>query len=219
MNITTSTTIPTTSGAPIAAATSTTGQVENFVLSVHVPGSPGRSGVLIDNPTDYPHMALISKGFQNFGKEIPTFMDSGMSNTMFVSREMFTEYMLTASWVGDSAKSVDRGFKIVSEGNVIQQYCVNGKECTVTYTCALHIPALNANLISISAFDRAGLTTTFSNGQGIIQRTDGTVVLAGKNVNGMYILETINDILLTMNSMSQPTSLKQWHCQLTHCSL
>jgi GAG-pre-integrase domain len=86
------------------------------------------------------------------------------------------------------------------------------------YTCALHTPALNANLISISSFDRAGLTTTFANGHGIMQKSDGTLVLAGKHVNGMYLLETIDNIPLTMNSMSQPTSLEQWHCWLTHCS-
>ena len=34
----------------------------------------------------------------------------------------------------------------------------------------------------------------------------------------MYILETTDDIPLTMSSMSQPTSLEQWHYQLTHCS-
>ena len=78
-------------------------------------------------------------------------MDSGASNMMFVSREMFIEYTLIASQVGDSAKAVDGGFKIVGEGSVIQWYQVDGKECTVTYTRALHTPALNANLISISA--------------------------------------------------------------------
>ena len=35
----------------------------------------------------------------------------------------------------------------------------------------------------------------------------------------MYLLETIDDIPLTINSILQPTSLEQWHCQLTHCSL
>ena len=113
---------------------------------------------------------------------------------------------------------MDGEFEIVGEGSVIQQYQVDGKECTVTYTCALHTPALNTNLISISAFDGAGLTTTFSNGQGIIHKADGTIILAGKNVNGMYILEPINDIPLSMNSISQLTSLEQWHHHLTHCS-
>jgi len=217
-NVTTATPATTTSSTPTTAAISTTTQNNNFVLSVRVPGTPGRSGVLIDDPVNYPPMALISKGFQIFGKEIPTFMDSGASDTMFVSREMFNEYTPITSRIGDSAKAVGGGFEIVGEGNVIQRYQVNGDERTVTYTRALHTPSLNANLISISAFDKAGLTTTFGNGQGIIRKADGTVVLAGKNVNGMYILETVDNNPLAMSSISQPTSLEQWHRRLTHCS-
>jgi hypothetical protein len=34
---------------------------------------------------------------------------------------------------------------------------VDGKEKKITFTRALHTPTLNANLISISAFDKAGL--------------------------------------------------------------
>jgi GAG-pre-integrase domain len=137
---------------------------------------------------------------------------------MFVSKEMFTGYTPTASQVGDSAKAVDGGFKIVGEGNVIQRYKLNDKECSVTYTCAVHTPTLNVNLLSISAFDRAELATMFSNGQGVVQKADETTVIAGKNVNSMYILETIDNVPITMNSMSKPTSLEQWHHQFTHCS-
>ena len=205
-----------------ATTTTTPGQTEHFVLSARVPDNPGRSGVLIEPPTDYPPMALISKGFQSFGKgEIPTFMDSGASDTMFVSRDAFIEYKPTASRVGDSAKATDGTFEIVGEGNVSQRYKVDGREREITYTRALHTPTLNANLISVSAFDKAGLTTTFGNGQGIIRQADGTVVLAGKNVNGMYVLETVNntpDIHLAMTSLSQPAPLEQWHRRLTHCS-
>ena len=163
-------------------------------------------------------MGLISKGFQNFGKEIPTFMDSGASDTMFVSRAMFNKYTPIESRVRDSAKAIGGGFEIVGEGTVVQRYQVDGKDCKVTYTHALHTPSLNTNLISINTFDRAGLTTTFSNGQGTIRKADGMVVLAGRNVNGMYILETIDDIPIAMSSLSQPTSLEQWHHRLTHCN-
>jgi hypothetical protein len=204
-----STLTPVASGTPATAAISATKQVENFILSAHIPDTPGQSGILIDIPASYPSMVLISKGFQNFGKEIPTFIDSGASDTMFV---MFTECKPTVSRVGDSAKAVDGGFKILSEGNVVQRYQVNGKECSITYTRTLHTPALNANLISISSFDRAGFTTTFTNGQGIIRKSDESPVLAGKHVNSMYLLETIDNIPFTINSMSQPTSLEQWHC-------
>ena len=47
-------------------------------------------------------------------------MDSGVSNTMFVSRDVFTEYKLVAPQRGDSAKAEDGGFEVVSEGNVVQ---------------------------------------------------------------------------------------------------
>ncbi len=61
----------------------------------------------------------------------------------------------------------------------------NEKE--ITYTLALHTPTLSANLITISAFDKAGLTTTFEGGCGVIRKKDGTVVLTGWGEKGMYI--------------------------------
>jgi hypothetical protein len=202
------------------AGTTNPEKSEHFVLSARVPSTPGQSGVLIGDSIN-PCLALISKGFQGFEKgRIPTFMDSGASDTMFVSRDSFTEYK-PASRVGDSAKATGGNFEIIGEGNVIQRYKVDGKERDVTYTRALHTPTLNANLVSVSALDRAGLTTTFGNGQGITKKADGTVVLAGKGVNGMYLLETIDTtppLAMSSNSLSQPASLEQWHRRLSHCS-
>ena len=59
---------------------------------------PGQSSILIDDPIDYTHIALISKGFQSFRKGgIPTFLDSGASDTMFVLKEAFEEYKVIDS--------------------------------------------------------------------------------------------------------------------------
>jgi Reverse transcriptase (RNA-dependent DNA polymerase)/GAG-pre-integrase domain/gag-polypeptide of LTR copia-type len=226
----------TVNAATTTANTSTTpGQTatitEHIVLSARVPCTPGRSGVIIDGviPTtpgsliDHHSTILISKTFQSFGKGgIPTFLDSGASDTMFVCRDDFTEYRAVTPRMGDSAKAIDGSFEIVGEGNVAQRYRVNGKERDVTYTHALHAPALNANLISVSALDKAGITTTFGNGQGIARKSDGTIVLTGINVNGMYVLETVGNPhrkpLVAMGSLSLPTSLEQWHRRLAHCS-
>ena len=217
-NVTTSN--PTVPSTPTPTTTSTAGQTEHFVLLAQVPASPGRSGVAIDSPSDgdgpeFPHKALISKGFQKFEKgKIPTFLDSGASDTMFVSRGAFTEYKPVTSRVGDSAKAKDGSFEIIGEGNVVQRYMVNGKERKITYTHALHTPTLNANLVSVSALDKAGLVTTFGNGKGVTCTEDGTIVLTSRNVNGMYLLETIEGPLhtpLALNSLSQTTSLEQWH--------
>src|SRR5271168_2489955 len=191
-------------------------QANHFVLSARVPATPGRSGVIVDDQIIPSPVTLISKGFQRFGRgKIPTFMDSGASDTMFVSRDAFTNYKPSSSRIGDSAKATDGSFEIIGEGNVVQRYIVDGKEKNITYTRALHTPTLNANLVSISALDRAGITTTFGNGKGIARKADGMVVLTGNNVNGMYLIETfdtsaIPDTTTAMTSTSHPTSLEQW---------
>lgn len=64
-------------------------------------------------------MVLISQGFQTFQKgKIPTFMDSGASDTMFISRDNFTSYKSITPHLGDSAKAENGNFEIVGEGNV-----------------------------------------------------------------------------------------------------
>ena len=76
------------------------------------------------------------------------------------------------------------------------------------------MPTLNANLVSVSALDNAGLTIMFRGGKGVVRKEDGTIVLTGRNINRMYLLETLDnspDVSLAMSSLSQPTSLEQWH--------
>jgi hypothetical protein len=84
-------------------------------------------------------MVLISKGFQVFGKgKVPTFLDSGASDTMFVLKEDFTKYMPVNSWIGDSVKATVGDFEIVGEGNVEQHYLIDGKEHKITlHPCPL----------------------------------------------------------------------------------
>ncbi len=95
----------------------------------------------------------------------PIITDSGASDTMFVSKDDFVTYKPLPPHSGDSAKAVDGGFEIIGEGTVVKHYLVDGKEKKLTYTCAIHTPTLNANLISVSAFDKAGLTVTFGGGK------------------------------------------------------
>ena len=148
-------------------------------------------------------------------------MDSGASDTMFVSKDEFSEYKPITPRAGDSAKAVDGNFEIVGEGNMTQWYKVEGRDRNITYTNALHAPALNTNLVSVGALDKAGITTTFGGGKGIARTSDGTIVLDGTNINGMYILEAVDDApnqTLAMTSSTQPATLEQWHRRLAHCS-
>ena len=209
------------------AALSTHEEAEHFMLLVTVPDAPGISGVILDDfilLAEDSTMAFISKSFQSFqGGKIPTFMDSGASNTMFVSRDTFIDYKPTAPQTGDSAKAEDGNFDIVGEGRVVQHYLVDRKAKNITYTCALHTPTLNANLISVSAFDKAGLTTTFSGGHRIIRKPDGTVVLTAHLDKGLYVVDPIDGakvmtVPIVMGSLSKSISLEQWHCRFSHCS-
>src|SRR6202522_1973792 len=112
----------------------TTSRPEHFVLSAIIPNSPGQSRILID---DSPRV-LISQRFQNFQKgKVPTFMDSGASDTMFVSRNAFSDYKPVTPRKGDSAKAENGSFEIVGEGHVVQRYQVDGRERDITYTRAL----------------------------------------------------------------------------------
>ena len=70
---------------------------------------------------------------------------------------------------------------------------MDSKEHKITFTCALHTLLLNANLILISAPDRAGLTTVFGNGKSITRKADGTVILRENNVNRMYLLKPVSN--------------------------
>ena len=237
-NTTNSTPNPPTNTNTLTPSTdkSVNSTTEHYALSALITNTPGQSGVLIDDDEDpiivspdysdksinSPSRSLISRAFMSFKQgDVPTFMDSGASDTMFVSKEAFTEYKPIAPRVGDSAKAVDGGFEIVGEGSVVQKYRVDGKEKSITYTRALHTPTLNANLISVGALDKAGLTVTFGQGKGIARKANGTVVLAGTNVDGMYLLDPINTKRqpIAMKSLSQSIPLEQWHRRLTHCSL
>jgi transposase InsO family protein len=213
---------------------STNPTCEHFALSASIRNTPGQSGVLFDddddpiivppngdNPIHVPSRSLISRAFMSFKQDsVPTFMDSGASDTMFVSKDSFTDYRPIEPRVGDSAKAIDGGFEIVGEGSVIQKYRVDGKEKSVTYTRALHTPTLNANLISVGALDKAGLTVTFGQGKGVARKANGTVVLAGTNVDGMYLLDPVDNSRkpVAMKSLSNSISLEQWHRRLAHCS-
>jgi hypothetical protein len=203
-------------------------QVEHHALSARLPNTPGQSGILIDeapdlDPINYSSTALITKAYRGSDKGgALTYMDSGASDTMFISRDSFSDYKSIEPRLGDSAKAVDGGFEIIGEGSVVQRYQVDGKEKNITYTRALHAPSLSANLVSVSSLDAAGLTTTFGQGRGVTRKPDGTVVLAGRMTNGMYILDPIDTNSLNtttaMTSLSQSTPLEQWHRRFTHCS-
>lgn len=166
-NSTMSTTTITNPSTYVSMSSTTTKPSNHFILSAKTLTTPGQSAILIEGPSnDYPHMAFISKGSQNFGKgKIPTFPDSGASNIMFVWKEAFIAYKLVDMRIGDFAKAKDGNFDIIGEGNVIQRYIIDRKENKFTYICAFHTPMLNANLVFISTLDMQALQPLLAMGE------------------------------------------------------
>ena len=121
-NVTTSTSASTTVPPTPNTSTQTPVQNEHFVLAAQDLITPGQSGVLIDDLTDLPPKALVTKGFKGFQKgKTLTFMDSGASDTMFISKDSFVGYQ-PVSQIGESAKVTGRDFEIIGEGDVTQCY-------------------------------------------------------------------------------------------------
>ena len=64
----------------------------------------------------------------------------------------------------------------------------------------------------MSVFDKAGLTVTFEGEQGVITKRDGGIVLTGRLMKGMYIVDELDDVPgahLGVSSLSQPFPLEQ----------
>src|SRR6266545_7042362 len=77
------------------AVSSNQNNIEHFVLSAVVPDTLGNSGVIVDNDDVNAEAtkACVSKNFQTFNAgKVPTFIDSGASDTMFVSKIDFDNY-------------------------------------------------------------------------------------------------------------------------------
>ncbi len=144
-------------------------------------------------------------------------MDSGTSDYFFRNREDFTDYTPVAFRMGSSAVEGKGTFEILGQGTATKTFRLNGKDVKLTFKNVLHSPSLVANLISISALDKAGLSTVFSNSCAIICNNSGNEVFTGSGSEGMYILDTA-PIPQAMSSHSLPTSLCDWHRCFVHMS-
>ncbi|PBK96026.1 hypothetical protein ARMGADRAFT_1077541 [Armillaria gallica] len=107
-----------------------------------------------------------------------TFMDSGTSNYFFRNREDFVEYTPVAFHTGSSAIEGKGTFEILGQGTATKTFRLDGKDIKLTFKNALHSPSLAANLISVSALDKAGLSTVFSNGGATVHDRSGKEVFA-----------------------------------------
>ncbi len=139
-------------------------------------------------PADRAFVTTMFEG-QNLSVML-TFMDSGASDFFFKNEEDFTDYMPCAFHMGTSAVETTGQFDILGKGTATNMFVSDGKAVKLTFKNALHSPSLAANLISISALDKAGLSTVFTDGKAVVKDKSGHELFVGCGSEGMYVLES-----------------------------
>lgn len=113
-----------------------------------------------------------------------TLLDSGASNHMFRDAQMFNEMWDYVANI-ETAKEGEM-MRTRRAGNVNLR---TNKNFNVHLYNALFVPNLNFNIVSVSRIESTGKAVLFRNGGVEILDNDGTVILTGKRVNGLYILD------------------------------
>jgi hypothetical protein len=114
-------------------------------------------------------------------------------------------------------------------GEVRRTFTFNGRRTHLTFKAAVHTPDLSANLISISKFDDLGFYTTFGGGKVVFLDTTKNVMMEGRRVGGMYLLNmgtspvaagiNNNTVAMSARSHEKPVGLDTWHRRLGHAGI
>ena len=141
-------------------------------------------------------------------------IDSGASAHMTYRRALFTKYTTIQSFdveLGDKHKAL-----AVGKGTVALDLLVKGRAVKCILADVLHVPELGYNLISVSAMDEKGTTTSFNNGQCRITK-NGRLLAQGFRNKGLYLLSLAQtDRTIATAATANAASLQLWHARLGH---
>jgi hypothetical protein len=145
-------------------------------------------------------------------------VDSGCTDHCFGNRVAFESYQPFENREGTGVEGST--FRISGTG-VVRKSTVLGGVKRVFNIDTLHTPDLSSNLISVSKLDEKGFTTTFSRGTAIIADPAGAAIMEAKLVNGMYVVELIDEgvhalATSTPRSRDVPVDKNTWHRRLGH---
>ncbi|KAK0224225.1 hypothetical protein IW262DRAFT_1459279 [Armillaria fumosa] len=124
--------------------------------------------------------AFVTTTFEGHTPAITlTFIDSGASDYFFRNCNNFMEYMPVAFHTGLLAVEGKGTFNILGQSTATKVFRLNGRDVKLMFKNALQLPSLATNLISISALDKAGLSTVFSDGHAVVCDKSGKEIFAG----------------------------------------
>ena len=136
------------------------------------------------------------------------FIDSGCSNHMTYDKSLFSSYSLghhLSVQLGNNNTA-----KVVGSGNITLPIQVRGKELKCKLSNVLHVPELGYQLLSVPAFDKSGLRTSFYSRRCCIEK-DTSLLATGTMQGNLYRLDTI-----TQRTALVACKLELWHKRLAH---
>ncbi len=107
--------------------------------------------------------------------------------------------------------------EILGRGTMSKTFVSEGKHIKLTFKNVLHSPFLAANLISISALDKAGLSMIFADEKAVVKDKSGSEIFVGCGSEEMYVLESV-PTPQAMSSRATAVPLSEWHRCFVHMS-
>ena len=170
----------------------------------------------------------VTRVFLTMPTQSRTYADSGTTDHCFANREDFTTYLTyNPPHTGHTANK-DGTFRILGVDKVKCTFTYNGRRTHFTFKAAVHTPDLSANLISVSKFDDLGFYTTFGGGKVIFLDMSKQVMMEGRRVGGMYLLDMGSPptapspggtMVMSVCSHEKPVEIDTWHRRLGHAGI
>ena len=167
------------------------------------------------NKNNKPQAFMSIKNDDSTTKSVNWILDSGASNHLSSSKELFSNYKeIDSIQIGIAEKGKTVTAVAIGE---ITGYFHNGRSKILTIIKDVyHVPNLTENLLSVSELENKNLTTTFERGAATILTEDGKVCATGKRQNGLYELKFTPSLMMNGNSTKTITNPNIWHNRLGH---
>ena len=141
--------------------------------------------------------------------------DSACTAHMTFDRAAFKKYSAVSGVfveMGTKAKT-----EVAGRGDIAITLAADGQSRECLLKDVLHVPEFEYSLLSVSALDRRGVKTTFSNGNLALHKGD-TIIGTGELVGSLYILDTIDSSEASHQTVHKANvaSLSLWHERLGH---
>ena len=173
-------------------------------------------------------MVKSTKLYQTLTENLMTYADSGATDHCFAGQEDFITYLAYNPSCTSRTANKDGTIRILGVGKVKCTFTYNGCLIHLTFKAAIHAPDLSANLISISKFDDLGFYTIFRGGKVVFIDTTKRVMMEGRRVGGMYLLDMGTPpiapgpggtVAMSACSHDKPVGIDPWHWRLGHAGI